>query len=107
MKKPEDLLSICEVLFKELLTLGFSELRNTMINIFDDANETFLNYDYSDVIGKSITKIAYDIHPIIKKQIQQVRKRRNVYSETYFSIDDMKEWKIQENYGEKDDSETE
>jgi len=48
MNKPDDLLNICEVLFREFISLGFSELRNTMINIHNDDQKTFLNYDYSE-----------------------------------------------------------
>src|SRR4249919_1747769 len=37
MNKPDDLLSICEILFNELQKLGFSRLRNAMIDIhYDD-----------------------------------------------------------------------
>jgi D-alanyl-D-alanine dipeptidase len=36
MKKPDDLLGICEILYAELQNLGFGELRNTMINIHYD-----------------------------------------------------------------------
>ena len=36
MRRSEDLLNICEILFSELKILGFDELRNTMINIHND-----------------------------------------------------------------------
>ncbi|HAY33242.1 MAG TPA: hypothetical protein DCY06_03830, partial [Bacteroidetes bacterium] len=62
MKKQEDLPDICETLFKELHLLGFNEMRNAMINIFNDDNETFINYDFSDTLGKSITPLYYNIH---------------------------------------------
>lgn len=52
MRKPEDLPIVCEILFKELQSLGFAELRNAMVNIHNDEKRTFMNYDYSDEIGK-------------------------------------------------------
>jgi hypothetical protein len=73
MKKPDDLLDICIILFKELHTLGFIELRNAMINIHDDEKRSFINYDYSDEIGKSINHLTYHIHPLIEKQIKEIR----------------------------------
>ena len=104
MRKSEDLLNVCERLFKELKTLGFDELRNTMINIHNDKEETFLNYDYSDTLGKTITPLYYDIHPIIKKQIKQIRKGRNAFSETSFKGDELREWrKFRKKRGEPDD----
>src|SRR5947199_7497845 len=36
MEKPDDLLSICEILYKELKGLGFDEIRNSQIIICDD-----------------------------------------------------------------------
>ncbi len=104
MRKPEDLPDVCEVLFKELQTLGFSELRNTMVNIHNDEKETFLNYDYSDAIGKSITPLFYDIHPVIEKQIQQIRSAPDAFSETVFTGKYLAEWKkFRKRSGEKDD----
>jgi len=68
MRKPEDFPDVCEVLFKELQSLGFKELRNAMVNIHNDEKRSFVNYDYSDEIGKSITSLSYNEHPVIKKQ---------------------------------------
>ncbi len=104
MRKSEDLLNVCERLFSELKTLGFTELRNTMINIHKDEEETFLNYDYSDTLGKTITPLFYNINPIIAKQIRQIRKSRDAFSETSFKGDELKEWKrFRKKRGEPDD----
>ncbi|MGB3074569.1 MAG: hypothetical protein WBB36_04580, partial [Chitinophagales bacterium] len=104
MKQPDDLLNICEVLFMELQALGFIELRNSMINIHNDADKTFVNYDYSDAIGKSINHLAYNIHPVIENQVSQIRSADDAFSETIFSGNDLKEWKkFRKRIGEKDD----
>ncbi len=104
MRKPEELTNICEVLFKELKHLGFTELRNSMINIHDDDKKTFVNYDYSDEIGKSITPLYYNIHPVIKKQIKQIRSADDAFSETVFKGRDLASWKaFRKSRGEKED----
>jgi len=104
MMKPDDLLNVCEVLFKECLKLGFGGLRNAMINIHNDEKGTFLNYDYSDEIGKSINHLTYNIHPVIEKQIRQVRSANDAFSETSFMGKDLEEWKqFRRHIGEKDD----
>src|SRR5678815_3261201 len=59
MKKPADLPDVCKTLYKQLLSLGFAEMRNAMINIHDDASKSFVNYDYSDEIGKSTNCLLY------------------------------------------------
>ena len=104
MNKPDDLLNICEALFKEFNAFGFVDLRNAMINIHNDENKTFVNYDYSDTIGKSTNHLAYDIHPVIKKQIKQIRRANDAFSETVFAGKDLTDWKkFRKKIGEKDD----
>ena len=104
MRKPNDLLNICEVLYKELFNLGFDELRNSMINIHNDENKTFLNYDYSDEIGKSVTLLDYNAHLVMEKQINQSRIANDAFSEAVYEGKDLEEWKkFRKKYGEKDD----
>ncbi|MBK9569731.1 MAG: nuclear transport factor 2 family protein [Chitinophagaceae bacterium] len=104
MRKPEELTNVCEILFNELQALGFPELRNAMVNIHNDEKRTFINYDYSDEIGKSITPLFYDIHPVIKKQIKQVRIADDAFSETVFKGKDLASWKaFRKSRGEKED----
>ncbi|MGB5849905.1 MAG: nuclear transport factor 2 family protein, partial [Ignavibacteriaceae bacterium] len=104
MTKPDDTLSICEILFKEFQTLGFTEIRNSMINIHNDAQGTFVNYDFSEEIGKSINHLTYNIHPVIEKQIKQIRAANDAFSETIFTGEDLESWKeFRRNVGEKDD----
>ena len=104
MNKPDDLLNICETMYREFNSFGFAEMRNAMINIHDDENKTFVNYDYSDTIGRSINHLQYDIHPVIEKQIMQMRSATDAFSETVFEGKDLAEWKkFREDIGEKDD----
>jgi signal transduction histidine kinase len=105
MRKPDDLLDICEILFKELYNMGFAELRNTIINIHDDVNGSFLNYDYSIAAGKTITNHIYqDIHPVIENQLRQIRSGEDAFSETVFAGKDLEDWKeFRKRNGEPDD----
>ncbi|MBX7041565.1 MAG: hypothetical protein K1X85_01580 [Ignavibacteria bacterium] len=104
MMKPEDLLNVCETLYTEFQRLGFEEIRNAMINIHNDGKSTFINYDYSDEIGRSITPLYYDIHPVISKQIKEIRKANDAFSETVFEGKDLEGWiDFRRSRGEKDD----
>ncbi|HLY70773.1 MAG TPA: hypothetical protein VKR53_13665, partial [Puia sp.] len=58
MKKPEELIDICEILLAELDTLGFRNIRNTEVFIFNDEKEYFLNYDYSNDGLTRIMKVS-------------------------------------------------
>jgi signal transduction histidine kinase len=104
MRTPNELLGICEVLFEELTALGFDELRNAMINVFDDDKSAFLNYDYSPDAGQTITHHFYDGHPVIEKMVKESRSAEDAFSETVFAGKDLDDWKaFRKEKGEKDD----
>jgi hypothetical protein len=54
MNKSDDLLSICEVSFKEFKKLGFDNIRNALIHIQYDNQKYFMDYDFSDLTGGAI-----------------------------------------------------
>jgi signal transduction histidine kinase len=104
MRKPEDMLQICESLYTELQKLGFSELRNSMINVYDDANTSFLNYDFSGEAGSSTTFFKNDSHPVIENFIKQVRKTRDAFAPVSLSGTKLRDFiRFRELNGEKTD----
>lgn len=104
MTKPNDLLNIGEMLFRELKVLGFSELRNTLINTFVDEENYFIDYDYSDLTGGSITRIPYSGHPVIENYIRNIRKGNGAFTEQIVSGKELEQWKeFRRSNGEADD----
>jgi signal transduction histidine kinase len=104
MHRSEELLNVCEVLYKEVGALGFNTLRNAMINIHNDEKKSFINYDYSDEIGRSTNHLYYNIHPLVEKQIGTIRSADDAFSETYFTGRDLTTWKnFRKRIGEKND----
>ncbi len=104
MKKPDDLLKICKTLYTELQLLGFDELRNSMINIHNDDNESFLNYDYAKA-RPTITHFTYHIHPVIENLVRQMKSGRAAFSEQVLSGKKLKEFKaFRKKHGEKTDA---
>jgi signal transduction histidine kinase len=104
MHKAADLLDICETSYAELIKLGFTELRNTMINIHDDAEETFLNYDYSVYAGKAVTKYGYHIHPVIRNLVSKSRAAQDAFVDIGLYGSEFDEWKkFRSKSGEQDD----
>jgi hypothetical protein len=93
MRKPEDLLDVCEILFKELQTLGFEGLRNSMINIHNDDEGSFLNYDYSDFAGPAIATVNYNTHPTIEYHVKQTRSADDAFFEYSFTGSQLNDWK--------------
>ena len=93
MKKPDDLLSINEILFKELQTLGFSELRNTLIHTFVDEKKYFIDYDFSDFTGGCISHIPYNSLPFIENYVKEIRKTNDAFTEISITGKELEEWK--------------
>ncbi|MBC6491533.1 ATP-binding protein [Flavihumibacter stibioxidans] len=93
MKTPNDLMGICKQLYTELRLLGFDECRNTMIHTFFDDRNYFLNYDYSDATGESLSSIPYSGNQLIEKFIKDIRKEKDSFSEIVISGKELKDWK--------------
>ena len=79
MTKADDLLNVCEVLFKELEVLGFEFLRNSMVAVFNDDEVSFQSYDYSDHLGRIHSVIPYKGHRSIENFLRQVRKSSDAF----------------------------
>ncbi len=104
MNKSDDLLSICEVSFNEFKKLGFNNLRNSLINIFNDEEESFVNYDYSDYMGGSISNVSYNSNPANDEFLIQIRKANDAFVETVIDRNKLDEWKeFRRSHGEQDD----
>ncbi|MEP6748607.1 MAG: hypothetical protein ABJB86_12825, partial [Bacteroidota bacterium] len=104
MRKPDDLLNICKILFEQLHTLGFSECRNTMINIHHDDSDYLLNYDYAIVTGKTITNIPYSFHPVVARQMQVTRDVPDAFYDFSLTGEALKEFReLRKKNGEQDD----
>ncbi len=104
MHKPDDLLDICEILYLELHKMGFDELRNAMINIYEEGKTYFINYDYAPGLGKTVTRMPYDLHPLIDKQVKETKNSADAFSEFSFTGKDLTEFrKLRKNNGELDD----
>ncbi len=104
MRKADDLSDICEILFAEFQLLGFNELRNAMINIYEDDRIDFLNYDYAPRPDKTVTRIPYNFHPLINKQVNETKNAGDAFIEFSFSGLELNEFrKLRKKNGEQDD----
>ena len=104
MRKADDLLDICKIVYDELQNLGFNELRNAMINIHNDDKSSLLNYDYSENAGKTITNIPYNFHPLVEKQVTVTKNAQDAFFEFSFAGEELRQFReLRKNNGEQDD----
>ena len=104
MRKPDDLLDICEILYLELYKMGFEELRNAMINIYEEGKTYFINYDFAPGSGKTVTRMPYDLHPLIDKQVKETKNAADAFSEFSFTGKELTDFReLRKNNGELDD----
>lgn len=92
MNTPGDILDICKVFFNELQALGFKDLRNTLINFWDDANGQLHDYDYSDFSGGNFAKLAYSSHPTFEEFQKKIRKAKDAFAQLVIDKKGLKSW---------------
>jgi len=108
MRNPDELLNICESLFIELKSLGFSEIRNSLITDFNDEKGFFTDYDYSDISGGEISRILYHSHPLIEEYLQQIKSADDAFAEIIIKDRQLKDWiEFRRSAGQRDDSQLE
>ena len=92
MRKPDDLLSICESLFLELQQLDFDHLRNALVHTFLNSN-FFIDYDYSDFSKGTINHIPYSGDPMLEKFVKDIRKTKDAFFEEALTGIELENWK--------------
>jgi signal transduction histidine kinase len=104
MRNPDDILDICKVMFTELKSLGFSDLRNTLINFWDDSSNSLIDYDYSDFTGANKAKIAYSSHPVVGQFQKRIRKSKDAFAKLVVKKEHLESWRQRrKDSGEYDD----
>lgn len=104
MQKPDDMLAVAQVLYEQLQELGFADIRNAIIDVHNEDDETFWDYDYSETMSGSITLLSYKNDPALEKQYRKIIATTNGFYEEIIKEKDLKEYaKMRIRNGEKDD----
>ena len=91
IKKSDELLDVAEILYHQLFSLGFRNIRNTIIDIHIDEIGGFLDYDYSPEMGKTLTRMNYNDHPVLRKQIEQLNESKDGFFEIILEGEELQE----------------
>ena len=104
MNESTDLLHIAKALYEQLVELGFSDIRNALIDVNNEDEETFLDYDYSDEMGGTVTLMSYDDDPTLEEQVRVIAATTDGFSEMVLEgqqLEDLIE--MRRNNGEAED----
>ncbi|MEP6796352.1 MAG: ATP-binding protein [Saprospiraceae bacterium] len=75
-----------------------------MINILDDSKQSFLNYDYSPDVGRSITPVSYNAQAFIEQQVLKLKASSDAFVEDVIEGPLLKELvALRKSQGEADD----
>ncbi|MGB5287101.1 MAG: hypothetical protein WBN42_01310, partial [Ignavibacteriaceae bacterium] len=72
LNKSEEMLQVAKALYEQLLELGFSNIRNAIIDIDNKDGETFTDYDYSHEMSGTITQMSYCDDPTLEGQFKKM-----------------------------------
>jgi signal transduction histidine kinase len=104
LTKSDDMLDIAQIVYEQLLVLGFNDMRNAIIDIHNDDNETFIDYDYSHDMSSAITQFSFYGDPVIEQQIKTVQSSNDAFFEIELKGEQLKELiETRLKNGEKDD----
>ena len=92
MKKADELINICEAMYKELLALGFDNIRNAQIAINNDARQTYLAFEYADY-GTNIKEAPYDTHKLLQEIEIEVKKSEEALFKKEISGKELNDWR--------------
>lgn len=104
LKKSDEMLDIAQVLYEQLLELGFSNIRNAIIDIRNGDGDTFTDYDYSHEMSGTVTHMSYHDDPTLEGQFKKMATTTNDFFELVLEgkeLEDLKNMRIKN--GEAED----
>ncbi|MCJ7468230.1 MAG: ATP-binding protein [Maribacter sp.] len=93
IRRSEELGAVSEIIFTELKSLGFADLRNTEVIINNDTKETITSYYYSDygITGK--IEIAYTSNETVRKWALEMQKASDAFATVPIKEDEIDAWR--------------
>ncbi|MCF8403698.1 MAG: hypothetical protein K9H58_07125 [Bacteroidales bacterium] len=97
LQKSDEMLQVAQVLYEQLLELGFSNIRNAIIDINNGDGDTFTDYDYSHEMSGTITQMSYHDDPTLEGQFKKMATTTNDFFELVLEgkeLEDLKKMRI-------------
>ncbi len=104
LNKSEEMLKVAKALYEELVKLGFSNIRNAIIDINNGDDDTFTDYDYSQEMSGTITQMSYHDDPTLEGQFKKMSTTTNDFFELVLESKELEDLiAMREKNGEAED----
>ena len=97
LKHSDEILQVARVLYEQLLELGFSNIRNAIIDSKNGDTDTFTDYDYSREMSGTITQMSYHDDPTLEGQFKMMATTTDDFFELILEgkeLEDLKKMRI-------------
>jgi signal transduction histidine kinase len=93
MRKSEELIAVCEAMYKELTALGFTNIRNAQIAIKNDTKKSYSISVYSDYEVVVMKEAPYNSSPLVEEIYNELGKSGNAFYQKEFSGKKFNDWR--------------
>jgi signal transduction histidine kinase len=93
MSGSDDLLAICKSIYRELLVLGFKQIRNAQIAIRNDAMQSYTIWEYSDFFSARIDHAPFKGSPVILDLYNKLIKSNHSMYQKLYTGKKLENWK--------------
>jgi len=93
MRKSEELIAVCEAMYKELKVLGFVNIRNSQIAIKNESRQSYFISEFSDHAVTVMKEAPYNSSPLVKLLYEEMENSKEALYQKEFSGKEFDEWR--------------
>jgi len=93
MRKPEDFMDISEVIYKQLIILGFDRIRNVQIAIENDDKHIYSGVEYSEHYQNRFNNVPYDASPLFREIADEMKRSSSAFYQKEIKGKEFKAWR--------------
>src|SRR5688572_7402852 len=93
MRKPDDLMLISEIIYNQLIVLGFVNVRNVQIAIDNDEKQLYNGVEYSEYYQNRLIEVPYDSSPMFREIVNELKRSDNAFYQKEIKGKEFEAWR--------------
>jgi hypothetical protein len=93
MRKSEEIINVCHVMYDELLALGFSNIRNAQIANNTENRQAYIICSYSDTDIVTLKEVPFNSSPIVKDLYEELERSKEAFYQREFKGQQFEDWR--------------